>query len=270
MTDKTNNAANGDLAGRFALVTGAGNGIGHGIALVLASHGAEVVCLDLKADAVEAVADEIRASGGKAHAVTHDVSDWDAAPAVFEKARELGGRTIDVLVNNAGVYFSKPFEQVTHQDHDWLYGVNVTGVFAMCRAALTPMRANRFGKIVNIASISGRDPFAQSASYGSSKSAVIGMTKSLAKEFAPDNINVNAVCPGFIRTSMQVEQCEKLSAKTGRPAEEIWNERVAKVPLQRSQEPSDLGEAVAFLASERARNITGQGLSVCGGLQMVG
>lgn len=259
-----------ELDGRLALVTGAAAGIGRGIASVLSRHGAAVACVDLTEEATSETARRIGEADGKSRSFAHDVADWAKADYLFQRVEESFGQPVDVVVNNAGLYFNKPFEELSDYDHEKLYSVNVGGVFAMCRAAVRSMKLRRFGKIVNIASISGRDPFAQSASYGSSKAAVIGLTKSLAKEFAPYNINVNAVCPGFVHTNMQVEQCRKISAATGRPAEEIWKERVSKVPLQRAQEPDDIGETVAFLASERARNITGQGISVCGGLQMVG
>ena len=269
-TNEADRGRSNELSGRLALVTGAGNGIGRGIALVLARHGADVVALDLNLALANEVAEMARAENVRGLAVSHDVSDWDGLPGVFERVAAEAGRPVDILVNNAGIYFSTPFEELRPEQHRALYEVNVTGVLAMCQAAVVSMRENRFGKIVNIASISGRDPFPKSASYGSSKSAVIGITKSLAKEYARSNINVNAVCPGFVRTQMQIDQCRRLAEQTGGDEEAVWNQRVDLVPMGRAQEVEDIGEAVAFLCSERARNITGQGLSVCGGLQMQG
>lgn len=268
--DVRQHAGGGELAGRLALVTGAGSGIGRGIATVLARHGAAVVAFDQDAGRAAETAELVRAEGVEAHVASHDVRDWDAMPGVFARIAGEAGRPVDILVNNAGIYFSAPFEEMTEAQHRQLYDVNVTGVLVMCRAALPAMRERSFGKVVNIASISGRDPFPRSASYGSSKSAVLGITKSLAKEYAPFNVNVNAVCPGFVRTQMQIDQCRRIAAGTGADEDAVWQARVDLVPLRRAQEVEDIGEAVAFLASERARNITGQGLSVCGGLQMHG
>jgi NAD(P)-dependent dehydrogenase (short-subunit alcohol dehydrogenase family) len=260
----------GDLSGRRALVTGGGAGIGQGICRVLAEHGAEVVVLDRELASAERTADLVRADGGSAWAVAHDVTDWDAAGALVARLEDEDRRPIDILVNNAGLFFLCDFEELSRERHERLYDVNVHGVFAMCRAVLPSMKRRGSGKIVNVASVSGRDPNATTASYGSSKSAVLGMTKSLAKEFGPHGINVNAVCPSLIMTPMHREQLETISRRSGRSVDALWAERVARVPLRRAQDPRDVGEAVAFLSSERARNITGQGLSVCGGLQMMG
>lgn len=257
------------LEGSIAFVTGAGSGIGRGIALCLAGHGASVIVSDLSVELSEQVANEVKATGVGGFAVPHDVGQWEMAADALKRGAELAGGPADILVNCAGLYFSTPFEDLTPEAHERLYAVNVSGIFAMCQAAVPAMKARKAGKIVNVASVSGKDPFARSASYGSSKSAVIGMTKSLAKEFGPYGINVNAVCPGLVYTKMQDDQCQRIAAQTGRRAEDIWGERLAAVPLGRGQEPSDIGEAVAFLASARARNITGQSLNVCGGQQMM-
>lgn len=257
------------LEGTVAFVTGGGSGIGRGIALCLAAHGAAVVVSDLDAEMSRAAADEVKASGGRGFAVVGDVGQWEQAEEVLAQGARLAGGPVDILVNCAGLYFSVPFHELSREAHERLYAVNVSGVFAMCQAAIPAMKARRCGKIVNIASVSGKDPFASSASYGSSKSAVIGMTKSLAKELGPYNINVNAVCPGLVYTKMQDDQCRRIAAETGRQPEDIWRQRLTAVPLGRGQEPSDIGEAVAFLASARARNVTGQSLNVCGGQQMM-
>lgn len=260
-----------ELDGRLAVVTGGGAGIGEGICRVLAAHGARVVCIDLDIDRARQVIAAIASEGGAdGIALAHDVSDWEASRAVIGRIEAEAGAPVDILVNNAGIYFNAPLTELDERDHERLYAVNVGGVLSMCRAVAGPMTERRSGRIVNIASISGRDPFPKSASYGSSKAAVLGITKSLAKELGPHNINVNAVCPGFVHTSMQVDQCRKIAAATGQSEEAVWQSRVDLVPLKRAQTIEDIGEAVAFLASDRARSITGQGLSVCGGLQMHG
>ena len=257
------------LEGAVAFVTGGGSGIGRGIALCLAGYGAAVIVSDISEEMSEATVEDVKAAGGRSFAVIHDVSRWEKATEMLALGERLAGGPVDVLVNCAGLYFSVPFHELAPDAHERLYAVNVSGVFAMCQAAIPGMKARQRGKIVNVASVSGKDPFARSASYGSSKSAVIGMTKSLAKELGPYNINVNAVCPGFVYTRMQEDQCCRIAAETDRQPEDVWNQRLAAVPLGRAQQPSDLGEAVAFLASERARNITGQSLNVCGGQQMM-
>jgi NAD(P)-dependent dehydrogenase (short-subunit alcohol dehydrogenase family) len=257
------------LQGSVAFVTGGGTGIGRGIALCLAGYGAAVVVSDVEPETLKLTVDAVNAAGGRGFAVVCDVSQWERAADALTQGVRLSGGPIDILVNSAGLYLSVPFHELSREDHERLYGVNVSGVFAMCQAAIPDMKARQRGKIVNIASVSGKDPFARSASYGSSKSAVIGMTKSLAKELGPHNINVNSVCPGLVYTKMQEEQCRRIAGETGRQPEDIWRQRLVAVPLGRAQEPSDIGEAVAFLVSDRARNITGQSLNVCGGQQMM-
>ncbi|CDX35454.1 putative sorbitol-6-phosphate dehydrogenase [Mesorhizobium plurifarium] len=259
----------GELAGQISLVTGAGSGIGLGIAGVLARHGSVVVCLDIKAAAAEDAAKQIEASGARAFSRQHDVRDWEGAKVLANEVEESIG-PIGILVNNAGVYHAASLENLSQEAHERLYAVNVGGVFGMCRAVIPGMKRRREGKIVNISSVAGRDPLALSPSYGSSKSAVLGLTKSLAKDLAGYNINVNAVLPGFVWSELTQQSCVEMAAITGKTAEEVWQSRVAAVPLKRAQDPEDIGEAVAFLASARARNITGQGLSVCGGAQMHG
>lgn len=253
----------------LAFVTGGGSGIGRGVALCLASHGATVIVSDVSAEISKAAAADMRAAGGRGFAVAHDVTQWEKAAAVLAHGARLAGGSIGILVNCAGLYFLTPFHELLPDAHERLYAVNVSGVFAMCQAVIPDTEARRYGKIVNIASVSGKDPFARSASYGSSKSAVIGMTKSLAKELGPHNIYVNSVCPGLVYTKMQEDQCRRIVGETGQQPEDVWRQRLAAVPLGRGQDPSDIGEAVAFLASDRARNITGQSLNVCGGQQMM-
>lgn len=253
------------FSGQLAIVTGGASGIGEGICRVLSARGARVACVDLDLQRAEQLALSI---GGGAFAVRHDVTDWASAPVLVKTVEEHAGGPIEILVNNAGIYFSTPIDELEQERHERLFQVNVGGVLGMCKAVIPSMKQRARGKIVNVASISGRDPFPRSSSYGSSKSAVIGITKSLAKEVGPNNINVNAVCPGFVHTQMQIDQCRRVAQATGQNEDEVWQSRVDLVPLRRAQTVEDIGEAVSFLASDRARSITGQSISVCGGLQM--
>ena len=259
--------ASGDLVGRLSIVTGAGDGIGAGISSALAEHGAAVACVDIHGQRARQSAERLAACGSNTAHFAHDVRDWDASTHLIRRIEDYFSMPADILVNNAGIYFSSPIAEMDMATHENLLAVNINGAFAMCAAIAPHMRARRFGKIINIASISGKDTNENSASYGASKAALIALTISLSKELGPHNINVNAVCPGLVFTQLQAELCEQSAEDTDLTAEEIWASRVAKIPLGRAQEAEDIGEMVVFLASERARNITGQAINVCGGLQ---
>jgi NAD(P)-dependent dehydrogenase (short-subunit alcohol dehydrogenase family) len=254
----------GDLQDRIAIVTGGSSGIGRGIAVTMACHGADVVVTDLNADSAEAVAGEIRASGRRAQALRHDVTSWDSCRDVVREVLAALGR-IDILVNNAGVSRSVPFHQLDEAEWDRVNNVNAKGVFLMCRAVVTPMMEQRSGRIVNISSMVGKEAIPLFAHYCASKFAVIGLTQSLAKELASYNINVNAVCPGVLRTPLWEPLLDQLSATKGISRQAAFDEFVAGIPLGRPQTPEDIGEAVTFLASDRAKEITGVALDVSGG-----
>jgi meso-butanediol dehydrogenase / (S,S)-butanediol dehydrogenase / diacetyl reductase len=248
-------AAMGLLDGKVAIVTGAGSGIGAGIARVLAREGARLVLTDLDPSKIE--------GGGLAH----DVTSWDSCQAVVRGALDAHGR-IDVLVNNAGVSRSVPFHELDEREWRRVHDVNVLGVFLCCRAVVEHMMQRRSGRIVNIASMVGKEAIPFFVHYSASKFAVIGLTQGLAKEMAAYDVNVNAVCPGVVRTPLWEPLLDQLSETKGISRDEAWQEFVDGIPLGRPQEPEDIGEAVAFLASEHARNMTGQGLNVTGGMQV--
>ncbi len=256
-----------DLQDRVVLVTGGGSGIGRGIARVLADHGAVVVVTDLKLDGARAVVAEIDSGGRRSMALHHDVTNWSSCHDVARRACERFGR-IDVLVNNAGVSKSVPFHLLDEAEWDRVNDVNAKGVFMMTHAVVEPMMERRSGKIVNISSMVGRDAIPLFVHYCASKFAVVGMTQALAKELAPYNINVNAVCPGVLRTPLWEPLLDQLSATKHITREEAFAEFVAGIPLGRPQDPEDIGEAVAFLASDRARQVTGVSFHVSGGQVM--
>jgi meso-butanediol dehydrogenase/(S,S)-butanediol dehydrogenase/diacetyl reductase len=252
----------GELDGKVALVTGAASGIGLGIATVLAREGAELVLTDLDLAAMQRVADDL---GGIA--LRHDVTSWASCEAVVAETLDRLG-CIDVLVCNAGVSKSVPFHELTEQEWDRVNDVNAKGVFLCCRAVVPHMMERRAGRIVNISSMVGKEAIPTFVHYCASKFAVIGLTQGLAKELAPYDVNVNAVCPGVVRTALWEPLLDQLSANKGISRDEAWQEFVAGIPLGRPQEVEDIGEVVAFLASHRSHNMTGQGINVTGGMQL--
>jgi meso-butanediol dehydrogenase/(S,S)-butanediol dehydrogenase/diacetyl reductase len=251
-----------NLDGKVALVTGAGSGIGRGIAIVLAREGADLIVTDLDEDRAQAVADEV---GGAA--LEHDVTSWESCVQVVEHVLERKQR-IDVLVNNAGVSRSVPFHELDEEEWDRVNDVNAKGVFLCCRAVVPHMMERRAGRIINISSMVGKEAMPFFVHYCASKFAVIGLTQGLAKELAGYDVNVNAVCPGVVRTPLWEPLLDQLSETKGISRGEAWQEFVDGIPLGRPQEPEDIGEIVAFLASDRARNMTGQGINVTGGMQL--
>lgn len=251
-----------ELEHKVALITGAGSGIGQGIAKVLAREGADLVLTDIAVENVKQVASEL---GGVA--LPHDVTDWGSSVQVVEQVIADKGR-IDVLVNNAGVSKSVPFHELDEAEWDRVNNVNAKGVFLTTRAVVPHMMERRSGSIISISSMVGKEAIPYFVHYSASKFAVIGLTQGLAKEMAEYDVNVNAVCPGVVRTPLWEPLLDQLSENKGISRDEAWQEFVEGIPLGRPQEPEDIGEVVAFLASERARNMTGQGVNVTGGMQL--
>ncbi len=259
-----------DLTGRTALVTGAGTGIGRGIATALAEQGAMVAVSDLDADAAGSVAAEIGES--RTLALRLDVTDRRSAGRAVERVLAEWG-SLDILVNNAGVA-SAPGRRMDGGDReaDWdvTFEINVKGVVHCTEAALPHMRERRYGKIINIASIAGLGARRAPGAYGVSKAGVIRYTQGLAVSEGPYNINVNAICPGAVWTHFQQTgaraQISNDPSLAGVDPEQVFLDRYEPMmPLARVQMPEDIGKAAAFLASEDARNITGQYLNVDGG-----
>jgi len=251
-------AAAQELAGQVAVVTGAARAIGRETAETLAARGASIVSIDL-VDADETVA-AIESRGGSALSIVSDVSAEDAVGSAFERALEAFGR-IDVLVNNAGVFAGverRPFWEIPVDEWDRLMAVNLRSVFLCSRAASGPMREARQGRIVNIASNVITFGMANLMHYVASKAAVVGMTRSMARELGPFGIAVNAVAPGLVTTEITVqtvpEEYRKLVADGQCLTEAIL--------------PSDIAAAVAYLAGPSARMVTGQTLLVNGGATM--
>ena len=242
---------------RAALVTGGGRGIGRAICLALAAQGYNVaVNYAASSAAAEQTAADCRAYGVEAVALQADVTDPAACQTLVDTAAKTFGR-LDVLVNNAGVTADKLILRMQPEDFDKVINANLKGAFFCCKAACKLMMRQRYGRIVNISSVVGLHGNAGQANYAASKAGLIGLTKSLAKEFAARNVTVNAVAPGFIATDM-----------TNAMTDAAKQAAMAGIPAGRIGDPEEVAGAVAFLAGENAAYITGQVLCVDGGMGM--
>jgi 3-oxoacyl-[acyl-carrier protein] reductase len=243
-----------ELSGRVAIVTGAARGIGREIAGRLADAGASVAVVDVAEDAVQQAAQELSRPNATARGYRCDVSSLEAASELGERVLADFGR-VDVLVNNAGITKDRLFVRMTGDDWAAVLGVNLTGAFNVTKAFAPAMLKARAGSIVNIASVVGQMGNPGQANYAASKAGLIGLTKSLAKEFAPRGVRVNAVAPGFIRTHM-----------TDALAEDVQVQMKQIIPLGRFGEPGDVAGVVMFLASDTSAYITGQVINCDGGM----
>jgi len=249
------------LAGKVAIVTGAAQGIGRAIASRLADEGAKVALADIQFDSAERTAEEIRGGGASAIAVALDVTKLDDAIAAADRLeRELG--PIDILVNNAGWDVLMPFVETTPDLWDKVIAINYRGVLNCCRAVAPRMQSRDSGKIISISSDAGRVGSSGEAVYAGCKAAIIGFSKTLARELAANHINVNVVCPGPTDTALLK------TAMAGR--EKVLDAMARGIPFRRLGKPADLAGAVAFFASSDSDFVTGQVLSVSGGLTMAG
>ncbi|MGM0919743.1 MULTISPECIES: 3-oxoacyl-[acyl-carrier-protein] reductase [Metabacillus] len=245
------------VEGKVALVTGASRGIGRAIALELAQNGANVAVNYAGSEAkANEVVDEIKALGREAFAVQADVSDSDAVAAMVKATVEQFGR-LDILVNNAGITKDNLLMRMKDSEWDDVININLKGVFLTTKAVTRQMMKQRQGRIINIASIVGVSGNPGQANYVAAKAGVIGLTKTAAKELSSRNITVNAIAPGFITTDM-----------TDKLTEEVKNEMLKQIPLARFGEPSDISNAVTFLASDKSSYITGQTIHIDGGMVM--
>ncbi|HET6349635.1 MAG TPA: 3-oxoacyl-[acyl-carrier-protein] reductase [Candidatus Krumholzibacteria bacterium] len=243
-----------EQSGRVAVVTGAARGIGREIAARLADGGISIAVVDVAEDSATQTAAELARPGVSARGYRCDVSSLDEASALGERVLGDFGR-VDVLVNNAGITRDRLLVRMTAEDWSAVLNVNLTGAFNMCKALAPAMLKQRSGCIVNIASVVGQVGNAGQANYAASKAGMMGLTKSLAREFAPRGVRVNAVAPGFIRTSM-----------TEALPEEVQQQMKQSIPLGRFGETGDVADVVMFLVSNGSSYVTGQVINCDGGL----
>jgi 3-oxoacyl-[acyl-carrier protein] reductase len=244
------------LADKVAVVTGAGRGIGRAVALAYARMGADVACVSRTEENSAKAAAEVKALGRRAWAVAVDVSDTAAVNTATGKILDEAGR-VDILVNNAGVTRDNLLMRMSEEEWDTVINTNLKGAFNFTKALTRPFIKQRSGRIINIASVIGLIGNAGQSNYAASKAALIGFTKSVAKELAPRGITANAIAPGFIETDMTAALDDKVRESI-----------ISNVPLGRFGSPDDIAHTAVFLALEASGYITGQVLTVDGGMVM--
>ncbi len=262
------------LQGKVAVVTGGGAGIGRGIVLCMAKEGADIAIPDIQDANAQSVVKEVLGMGRKAISMHCDVTKGAEVQATVDRIKKEMGK-VDVLVNNAGMASAPgmPFTNNTEEDWDKTYAVNLKSVFLMCKALAPYFIERKAGRIINIASIAGPLAALTMPPYSVAKGGVITFTRVIAKELAPHGVTVNAICPGVLWTSFWEKLAQHIAdtnpAFKGMTARQVFDKRVGDViPMKREQTPEDIGHAAVFLASEEARNITGQALNVDGGSVM--
>jgi len=256
------------LRGRVVIVTGGARGIGAAIVEGFTKEGVNVVIADIELDIAKKLATDLTKNGIKALAVRTDVTNkTDVDNLVATALGEFG--KIDILVNNAGVVRDILFVDIEEKDWDLVNNVNAKGVYLVTRAVVPHMIAAKYGKIVNISSRAGKEAQIGLSHYSASKFAVIGLTQALAKELAEYDINVNAICPGILRTFMWEKVILNARAKRqGLTREQVFESWINQIPLRRPQVPEDIANVVLFLSSQVSQNITGEAINVSGGLRM--
>ena len=262
------------LAGKVAVVTGGGSGIGRGIVLAMAQEGADIAIPDIQVMNADKVSAEVKALGRKALAMKTDVTSAADVKAMTDRVRDTFGE-IDIVVNNAGMASPPglPFTNNTEEDWDKTFAVNTKSVFLVSKAVAAHMIERKSGRIINIASIAGPISAATMPPYSVAKMGVITLTKIVARELAPHGVTVNAICPGVLYTDfwqkLAAHIAETNPAFKGMTPRQVFDKRVGDlVPLKREQTPEDIGWAAVFLASDEARNITGISLPVDGGVMI--
>lgn len=254
MADAASPQISVDLGGQVAIVTGASRGLGRAVAQALARSGAKVACIARSADKLKETVDSIAAAGGTAALFECDVSNSESVKSTVERVLEKWEH-LHILVNNAGITRDTLIPRMQDEQWDEVISTNLRGPFLFVRAASRPMMSARYGRIVNISSVSGIMGNPGQANYSASKAGLIGMTRSVSRELAGRKITVNCVAPGFIETEM-----------TSALGETLLSEIKSRIPAKRLGLPGDIAEAVLFLCSPAAAYITGQVLTVDGGL----
>jgi 3-oxoacyl-[acyl-carrier protein] reductase len=245
-----------DLEGRIALVTGSARGIGYAIAETLARAKARVIISDINGDDVDAAVQSLKDQGYDVWGIPCNVSSEESVNKAVEEIKKEAG-PVEILVNNAGITRDMLFMRMDKEKWDSVLSVNLTGAYLTSKAVIRDMAKSHFGRIINISSIVGLIGNAGQANYSASKAGLLGLTKSLAKEFGQRNVTVNAVAPGFIETKM-----------THVLSDDVKNSFLQNIPMKKMGTPEDVANVVLFLASELASYITGQVINVDGGMVM--
>jgi NAD(P)-dependent dehydrogenase (short-subunit alcohol dehydrogenase family) len=257
------------LAGRVAIVTGGGRGIGCAIALGFAAEGAAVTVSGTRPAPLEATRTEIEARGGRAHSVVADVSEEEAVARMIADTVARFGR-LDILVNNAGIAGpTAPVAEAPTREWERTLAINLTGAFLCAKHAIPHLVASEAGRIINITSVAGKIGYALRSPYAASKWGMIGLTRSLALEVGPRGVTVNAIAPGSTRGERLTNVIRDRAAALGRPADEVEREFfLQQNALGRLVEPEEIAATAVFLASDEARNITGETISVSAGFRL--
>ncbi len=255
------------LENKVALITGGAQGIGKSIAARLARDGAAVVTADLNLDLAQRTADELQEAGHRAMAVKMDVSNEDDVGIAVSKIADTFG-PVTILVNNAGIIGSTPALEVPLETWQLNLNVMLTGSLLCARAVLPKMVASNWGRVINIGSMMSNVAYGKDVAYCTTKSGILGLTRSLAVEFGPHNVCVNAVCPGNIMTEMLIKVGEQVEERDGLPAGSFLEQRASAIPLRRLGEPEDIANVVSFLCSSDADYVSGQSIHVNGALYL--
>ena len=253
-----------NFKGKKALVTGGGSGLGRECALLFAKSGADVLIADLKPERCDKVAEEVRALGANAISYPLDVTNYKEVEKMYKKIVEEWG-TVDFVVNSAGVCLTEDLTTQSLENIDLSIDVNIKGTVYSCREALKIMRDKKYGKIINMSSIAAKACLGGFSVYSATKSAVLALTASLGREAALDNVTVNCICPGIIKTSMWEEILDQLAGDNQEERDRVWAEWTKGTPNGKPQDPIDIANMTAFLCTEEARYITSQNIGVDGG-----
>jgi NAD(P)-dependent dehydrogenase (short-subunit alcohol dehydrogenase family) len=255
------------LINRIALVTGGGSGIGEGICIRFAEEGAHIAVADIREEIANEVTKKIRTLGRDSIALKIDVSQRLEVEKTVEKIINYFGR-IDILVNSAGISNIIPFIETTDEIWDNTISINLRGTFLCCQVVIQQMLKQGKGKIINLSSQSGKRGTSWSAAYCASKAGIIGLTQSIATEFAPNRININAICPGIVFTPMWDKQLEDYGRKKNLLKEEVKDYLLSKIPLGYFAEPQEVANLAVFMASDESDYMTGQAINFTGGQEM--
>lgn len=255
---------NYDFKGKNVIVTGASMGLGYAIALEFAKAGASLIIADINIEEAEKAKEKLSQYGGIVETYKIDVSNYNEFLSLAEFAKEKF-KTIDILVNNAGIFVAEMFNDMEVSKMDKLINVNLNGTVYGCKAILPIMKEQKYGKVVNMSSIAAKLGGSGAAIYSATKAAVLELTACLAREYAKDNININCVLPGIIRTPLWEKALDEMTEGDVSKKDTVFAQFTKDIPMSRPQEPIDIAKAVLFLCSDDASNITAQNLAVDGG-----